>query len=654
MKKRKRAKKKGKAAKPKAGAAVSGDAGSADEEQTLINLITLSREDHNDDHDVDDDDDDDDDDENQSEMEVDTPSSTGTDQPLHLASINPDGSIDKAAATSASVGGGKGVGRVKVKIKSSKILESRSDTDRSSPVQNLGLEKQGEGSWNSVVPEIKMYVSRRPGGIKIKSSSSTKVMGGGSSSGDVVVVEDEDEGLPNKELETPSKENRYDKKELDSALLVIKKVMKMDAAEPFNVPVNPDALGIPDYFDIINTPMDFGTICSNLEKGDKYMNSKDVYKDVQYIWDNCFKYNSKGDYILDLMKRVKKNFMKYWTTAGLYTELSKGSDGVKMVQLIIVIDLDKHFFSLFSIPELVYSSKCISKCSHVHSRDALAIAKPFAGLNCAEGVHGEEEVAASSHVHIKSVPPKKSKKRHGRHKLDCLCAICVLKRRRREREENARLTKGQVGDADNELAQESKQEDSSLVGSPCEDSSSNMGESLDPDAYVEVEGKAHEGKVEVIERQQSPVEKREEEEEEEDDDDDDDEDNDDEMEVQKQGKDELPEKSQFVDGSGDQQPQPVISENANIHIHTQKDALVLQEEETMAVQKNKRKEMQEREEKVKVFKKFYIENPLLLNLCGTLFPDNQRSVWSGPHSLVQHQDSGRTSSILAAIETFMK
>ncbi|KAB5574313.1 hypothetical protein DKX38_001507 [Salix brachista] len=355
MKKRKRAKKKGKAAKPKAGAAVSGDAGSADEEQTLINLITLSREDHNGDHDVVDDDDDD---ENQSAMEVDTPSSTGTDQPLHLASINPDGSIDKAAATSASVGGGKGVGRVKVKIKSSKILESRSDTDRSSPVQNLGLEKQGEGSWNSVVPEIKMYVSRRPGSIKIKSSSSTKVMGGGSSSGDVVVVEDEDEGLPNKELETPSKENRYDKKELDSALLVIKKVMKMDAAEPFNVPVNPDALGIPDYFDIINTPMDFGTICSNLEKGDKYMNSKDVYKDVKYIWDNCFKYNSKGDYILDLMKRVRKNFMKYWTTAGLYTELSKGSDG-------------------------------------------------------AEGVHGEEELAASSHVHIKSVPPKKSKKRHG-------------------------------------------------------------------------------------------------------------------------------------------------------------------------------------------------------------------------------------------------
>ncbi|CAK7357121.1 unnamed protein product [Dovyalis caffra] len=616
MKKRKRGKKKGKAgagggAKPKAGAAAVG-AGSTDEEQTLINLITPSKEDpHHHDDDGGEGDENDDGDENQSAMEVNTPSSTGTDQPLHLASINPDGSIDKAAASAAAAAaGGKSMGRVKVKLKSSRILESQSDTDRSSPVPHLGLEKQGEDSGNSVVPEFKMYVSRRPGGIKIKSSS--KVMGAGGLSVDksgggggggsgVVVVEDEDEGLQNKEFETPRKENRYDKQELDSALSVIKKVMKMDAAEPFNVPVNPEALGIPDYFDIIDTPMDFGTICSNLEKGGKYMNSEDVYRDVQYIWNNCFKYNSKGDYILDLMRRVKKNFMKYWTAAGLYTELSKGSNG-------------------------------------------------------SEGVHGED-VAASSHGHTKSAQPKKSKKRHGRrHKLDCLCAICVLKRRRREREENARLGKGQIGVTDNELVQEFKQEESSLVGSPCgEYSSSNMGESLDPDAYVDVEGKAQDGKVEVTERQQSPVEKQEEVEEEEEEE----EDEGNEMEIQKQGKEEIPERSQFADGSveeSNQHPQPVIYENANtiFHIRTQKDASVLQEEETMAVWQNKRKELQERQEKVKVFKKFYIENPLLLSLCGTLFPDDQRSVWSGPHSLVQHQNSGRTSSIHAAIETVMK
>ncbi|GLJ24274.1 hypothetical protein SUGI_0462960 [Cryptomeria japonica] len=55
-------------------------------------------------------------------------------------------------------------------------------------------------------------------------------------------------------------------------------------------------------------------------KGKKYKTSKDVFHDVQLVWDNCVKYNHKGDPILELMKRVKKNFTKYWTAAGLYYE----------------------------------------------------------------------------------------------------------------------------------------------------------------------------------------------------------------------------------------------------------------------------------------------------------------------------------------------
>ncbi|XP_071736852.1 uncharacterized protein [Rutidosis leptorrhynchoides] len=114
----------------------------------------------------------------------------------------------------------------------------------------------------------------------------------------------------------------YKQQELNDALTVIKKTMKLDAAAPFTRPVDPIALEIPDYFDIIDTPMDFGTICNNLENGLKYMNSADVFKDVQYIWYNCLKYNKKGDHILELMNRVKTFFMKYWIAAGLHTEQS--------------------------------------------------------------------------------------------------------------------------------------------------------------------------------------------------------------------------------------------------------------------------------------------------------------------------------------------
>ncbi|KAF2320057.1 hypothetical protein GH714_022666 [Hevea brasiliensis] len=58
-------------------------------------------------------------------------------------------------------------------------------------------------------------------------------------------------------------------------------------------------------------------------------------------------------------------------------------------------------------------------------------------------------------------------------------------------------------------------------------------------------------------------------------------------------------------------------------------------------------------QKAIMFEKFHSENPLLLSLCRTLFPNNHKSVWCGPHSLVQREVYARTSSILAAIETLM-
>ncbi|XP_020411626.1 uncharacterized protein LOC109946884 isoform X2 [Prunus persica] len=119
------------------------------------------------------------------------------------------------------------------------------------------------------------------------------------------------------ELEAPSHDPRCNKTELSASLSVIKRVMKMDAAVPFNIPVDPIALRLHDYFDVIDTPMDFGTICNHLENGTKYTNSEDVFKDVQYIWKNCCNYYNEGNFVLDLMKRVKEKFMTYWTAAGL-------------------------------------------------------------------------------------------------------------------------------------------------------------------------------------------------------------------------------------------------------------------------------------------------------------------------------------------------
>ena len=65
-------------------------------------------------------------------------------------------------------------------------------------------------------------------------------------------------------------------------------------------------------------------------------------------------------------------------------------------------------------------------------------------------------------------------------------------------------------------------------------------------------------------------------------------------------------------------------------------------------------EWRERLEKLKK-QKLHFEDPMVLDLCGILFPDDcGKSIWSGPHSLAQDQSATRTSSVHAAIDMLMK
>ena len=92
-----------------------------------------------------------------------------------------------------------------------------------------------------------------------------------------------------------------------------------------------------DYVNVIDTPMDFGIIYSNLQNGSKYLNSEDVYKDVQLIWRHWCKYNYKGDYVLELMTSVKKKFMKHWIAANLYCEPTQKTNGKSFMFMLFLI-----------------------------------------------------------------------------------------------------------------------------------------------------------------------------------------------------------------------------------------------------------------------------------------------------------------------------
>ncbi|EFH62979.1 hypothetical protein ARALYDRAFT_475449 [Arabidopsis lyrata subsp. lyrata] len=535
----------------------------------------------------------------ESKMEVDAPLSIGSgNSPIA-------GSVDPAENIAA-----KSVARVKVKLKTSKAPEPDetlgNDIDKAVSEKPVVPAEKKEELVPPRLPERKpvfLNVYRKTKGIKIKTS---KMVDGSSSvtekSADAVKVQDavvlqKDTKTPDEDSQASKKEpevapislqkeekktdqnSRYNKQELEDSLTVIKKIMKMDAADPFNVPVNPEALGIPDYFDIIKTPMDFGTICNNFEKGNKYMNSEDVYKDVNYIWNNCSKYNKKGDYIVDLMKRVKKNFMKYWTAAGLYTEQS-------------------------------------------------------AAENTEDGGKASTKGSQSK---------QKSHKRHGRHhKSDCMCAVCVLKRRKRERERDS-----------------GAQEESSPTGSPSVDNSSiNMGEEQDMD--IGVDDKTEQEKTEIVEldspvsRTQRVPENNQEVVEEEN------------VEVESENKTEanVEDKTQSIDISMEETGDEPVTSAAEKSVvlaslegpkSTQNEE---EEKEKQLQEQKKRQELERKEWRIKMQEKFQVRNPQLLSLCETLFPNenNHNSVWNGPHSLFKRRggSSNHSSALHKAVESLMK
>lgn len=54
-------------------------------------------------------------------------------------------------------------------------------------------------------------------------------------------------------------------------------------SDPFIDPVDPIALGIPNYFEIIKNPMDLSLIDAKL-KGNKYKSPFQFFRDIELIW----------------------------------------------------------------------------------------------------------------------------------------------------------------------------------------------------------------------------------------------------------------------------------------------------------------------------------------------------------------------------------
>lgn len=79
----------------------------------------------------------------------------------------------------------------------------------------------------------------------------------------------------------------------NECFLILKRLKKSEFAWPFRVPVDPRSLGIPEYLNIVQEPMDLRTIEENLRK-EEYAHPAEFHRDVYKIFMNSYKFNQKN------------------------------------------------------------------------------------------------------------------------------------------------------------------------------------------------------------------------------------------------------------------------------------------------------------------------------------------------------------------------
>ncbi|DBA00943.1 TPA: hypothetical protein N0F65_006143 [Lagenidium giganteum] len=90
---------------------------------------------------------------------------------------------------------------------------------------------------------------------------------------------------------------------------ILKAMMVNPKAGPFLTPVDPVALGIPDYFQVIKRPMDLGTIRQNLECG-VYDDPVAFAEDVRLVFSNAMLYNAAHSQVHIFAVKLAEDFEK--------------------------------------------------------------------------------------------------------------------------------------------------------------------------------------------------------------------------------------------------------------------------------------------------------------------------------------------------------
>lgn len=124
---------------------------------------------------------------------------------------------------------------------------------------------------------------------------------------------------------------------------ILQKLCKHRHAYFFLEPVDPIALNIPTYFEIIKNPMDFGTIKSKLGN---YQDVEDFASDCRLVFSNCKTFNSPETLVYQVAFELEKMFEADWTKFKLPPSPKKQTGSAAAVEEVPKIKLSLNLGSL--------------------------------------------------------------------------------------------------------------------------------------------------------------------------------------------------------------------------------------------------------------------------------------------------------------------
>ncbi|KAL5840957.1 hypothetical protein ACOSQ3_013644 [Xanthoceras sorbifolium] len=95
---------------------------------------------------------------------------------------------------------------------------------------------------------------------------------------------------------------------------IFRQITQQKWAWPFMHPVDVEGLGLHDYYEVIEKPMDFSTIKNKMDgkDGNWYKNVREIYADVRLVFKNAMKYNDERDDVHVMAKSLLEKFEEKW------------------------------------------------------------------------------------------------------------------------------------------------------------------------------------------------------------------------------------------------------------------------------------------------------------------------------------------------------